>query len=160
MLKVVSNTTPFISLLKISKIELLRDIYGRIIIPKGVFEEIERGNNKTFYADLSKMGWIDIRKIKDKSPLKYLHDLDNGEAEVLVLANEIKADIVIIDEKLGREYAAHFNLNITGTIGILLKAKKLKLIKEIKPVLSEMTEKGIWLNNSLIEKILILAKEI
>ena len=102
MRKVVSNTTPIITLLSISKLDLLEEIYGRIIIPRGVFEEIECGKNKVFYTDLSHIEWIEIADIRDRKPLKYLNDLDKGEAEVIVLANEIEADLVIIDERLGR----------------------------------------------------------
>jgi uncharacterized protein len=51
MRKIVSNTTPIITLLTISKLELLRQIYGQIIIPKGVYEEIEQGKDKAFYTD-------------------------------------------------------------------------------------------------------------
>lgn len=160
MRKIISNTTPVIALLSISKLNLLKDIYGKVIIPKGVFEEIEEGKNKTYYTDLSVIDWIKIKSIKDKEPLKYIHDLDKGEAEVIVLANEINADLVIIDEKQGREYAKYFNLKLTGTIGILLKAKELGLIGKIKPLLYEITKNGIWLSKKFIDKILKIAKEI
>lgn len=58
MLKVVSNTTPIISLLKLSKLELLESLYKEIIIPFAVYEEIEAGKNKAYYQDLSKVNWI------------------------------------------------------------------------------------------------------
>ncbi len=159
MLKVVSNTTPIISLLAISKLELLKEMYGRIIIPRGVFDEIEQGRNKQFYEDLSAFDWIDIRKLQDTRSLKYITDLDKGEAEVIVLANEIEADLVIIDEKAGREYASYFGLKYTGTIGILLKAKQLGLVEKVSPLLSEMKENGIWLSQKFIDKIISLAGE-
>ncbi len=63
MLKVVSNTTPIISLLKIGKLQIFKDLYGEIFIPQEVFNEIEAGKNKEFYADLSKIEWINIEKI-------------------------------------------------------------------------------------------------
>jgi len=159
MRKIVSNTTPIITLLTISKLELLQQIYGKIIIPKGVYEEIEQGKEKPFYADLSKFDWIIIKSIKDREPIKYLRDLDKGEAEVIVLANEIKADLVIIDERLGREFAEYFNLKVTGTIGVLLKAKELGFIEKIKPLINQMIDSGIWLNKKLIDKILNIANE-
>jgi len=159
MRKVISNTTPIITLLTISKLDLLQKIYGKIIIPEGVYQEIEQGKEKSFYTNLSKIEWIEILTIKDMEPLKYLHDLDKGEAEVIVLANELKADLVIIDEKLGRQFAEYFNLKVTGTIGVLLKAKELGLINNIKPLINKMQENGIWLNNILINKILYLANE-
>jgi len=159
MRKIVSNTTPIITLLTISKLELLQQIYGQIFIPKGVYEEIEQGKDKQFYADLTKFEWITIKSIKDREPIKYLHDLDKGEAEVIVLANELKADLVIIDERLGREFAEYFNLKVTGTIGILLKAKELGFIEKIKPLINQMIDNGIWINKKLKDKILNIANE-
>ena len=85
--------------------------------------------------------------------------LNKGEAETIILANEIDADLVIIDEKLGRFHAKHANLKITGTLGILLKAKKQGMIKSIKPLLKELKEKGIWLNDNLVERVIKLADE-
>jgi predicted nucleic acid-binding protein len=63
MLKVVSNTTPIISLLKIDKLHILKDLYGEILIPQEVFNEIEAGKSKEFYVNLSKIDWITIEKI-------------------------------------------------------------------------------------------------
>jgi len=159
MRKIISNTTPIITLLTISKLELLRNIYGKIIIPEGVYQEIEEGKSKNFYKDLSKIDWIEIKSIADKEPLKYISDLDKGEAEVIVLANEINADLVIIDEKAGREYAEHFGIKLTGTIGILLKAKQLDLINKIEPLLKTMKENGIWLSQKFINHVLKIANE-
>ncbi len=159
MHKIISNTTPIITLLTISKLELLKELYGKIIIPQGVFEEIEEGKKKDYYTDLSAIDWIEIKSITDREPLKYISDLDKGEAEVIVLANELKADLLIIDEKAGREYANHFNLKLTGTIGVLLKSKELGLINKIKPLLHTMKENGIWLNHKFIDKVLKIANK-
>lgn len=138
MLKVVSNTTPIISLLKIGKLSILKELYNEIYVPKEVYNELEKGKNKEYYKDLSKIDWIKIREIMDEKPLSYFLDLDKGEAETIVLANEIEADLTIIDETLGRFQAKNANLKITGTLGILLKAKKDGHIQEIKPLLFEL----------------------
>jgi predicted nucleic acid-binding protein len=159
MLKIVSNTTPIISLLKIGKLRLLKDLYGEIFIPQGVYNEIEAGKNKEFYTDLSKIEWIKIEKIQNKKSLSYFLDLDNGEAEAIVLATEMEADLVIIDEALGRFHAKHAGLKITGTIGILLKAKQLGLATKLKPLLLELKSKSVWLSDSFMEEILELANE-
>lgn len=159
MLKVVSNTTPIISLLKIGKLELLQKLYGEILIPNEVFNEIESGKNKEFYTDLSKIKWIKIEKIKNKKSLIYFLDLDKGEAEAIILATEKEADLIILDETLGRFHAKHAGMRITGTIGVLLKAKKMGFIVELKPLLFELRAKSVWLSDSFIENALRLAKE-
>lgn len=159
MPKVVSNTTPILSLLKIDKLDLLKELYDEIIVPQAVFDEIEKGKHKAFYIDLEKIEWINIQRIQDKKSLTYLIDIDKGEAETIILANEIGADLVIIDETLGRFHAEHAGLKITGTLGILLRAKASGIVKQIKPLLYEMKEKGIWLSDNLIEQVLEIAKE-
>lgn len=87
MPKIVSNTTPLISLLKIGKLSILKDLYDRIIVSQEVYNEIEKGKQKEYYTDLSKIDWIEIRPIRDKKSLSYFLDLDKGEAETIILAN-------------------------------------------------------------------------
>ncbi len=159
MLKVVSNTTPIISLLKLNRLDLLKQLYKQIYIPNAVFNEIEAGKEKGFYKDLSSISWINIIEINDKISVKYFLDLDSGEAEAIVLATELKADLIIIDEKLGRFHAKHANLKVSGTIGILLKAKALGLIEELKPLLIELTDKNVWISEKLKREILEKAGE-
>lgn len=159
MPKIVSNTAPIISLLKINKLTVLKDLYGEVIIPHGVFNEIEAGKDKEYYTDLLKIEWIKVEKIKDEKSISYFLDLDKGEAETIILAVESGADLTILDETLGRYHAKRAELKVTGTLGILLKAKKSRYIIEIKPLLYELKNKGIWLSNDLIEKILLLAGE-
>lgn len=159
MRRIVSNTTPIISLLKIDKLNLLQKLYGEIIIPEEVYSEIEKGKSKGYYVDLLKIEWIKIMKIEESEALSYFIDLDKGEAETIILANEINADLVIIDESLGRFYAKHANLTVTGTLGILLKAKKKGYLKEIKPLLSELQNKGIWMSDKIINEVVKLSGE-
>jgi len=75
------------------------------------------------------------------------------------LANEIGADLIILDEKLGRFHAKHADLQVTGTIGILLKAKSTGLISAIKPLLQELIDKDVWISGTLMNEILQKANE-
>ncbi len=154
MLKVVSNTTPIISLLKLNLLDLLKQLYLQIYIPVAVYNEIEAGKTKEFFKDLSKIDWINIIEIQDKQAVKYFLDLDSGEAEAIVLATELNADLIILDEKLGRFHAKHADLKVTGTIGVLIKAKKAGLIKDLKPLLNELTDKEVWISEKLKREIL------
>jgi predicted nucleic acid-binding protein len=159
MPKIVSNTTPIISLLKIGKLQILKDLYETIFIPQEVYNEIEVGKDKKFYTNLSKIEWIKIEKIQNSKSLSYFLDLDKGEAEAIVLAAEIEADLIIMDEALGRFHAKHAGLKVTGTIGILLKAKQLGLVPELKPLLLELRYKAVWLSDNFMQEILKLANE-
>jgi predicted nucleic acid-binding protein len=159
MLKVISNTTPILSLLKIGKLDLLQKLYGEITIPEAVYSEIEVGKEKSYYVDLKSIAWINIEKIDTSETKLYLFDLDDGEAEVVILAREQNADLVILDEIIGRNYAKQLNLKLTGTLGILLKAKKKGFIDKILPLLNELTQKGSWINPKLMMQIVKIAGE-
>lgn len=159
MRKIISNTTPIISLLKINKLSLLKKLYGKIIVPFAVYQEIEEGKDKPYYTDLFSINWIEIKKIQNSKSREYIFDLDKGEAEVLILAKEIDADLAILDEIMGRRYAKQLGIVLSGTIGVLLKAKEKGYISSLKNILSELTEKGTWLNPKLISKVLEIAGE-
>lgn len=159
MRKVVVDTTPLLSLLKLNRLDLLHNLYGKVIIPHAVFEEIEAGKLFDFYEDLSNINWIEILRIQDENAVFALETLDAGEAETIALAIEINADLVVIDEKLGRYEAKKRGLRLTGTLGILLKAKEKGFISEIKPLLSKLTSQNRWISNQLIAQALLLANE-
>jgi len=160
MRKVVSNTTPILSLLKIGKLDILRELYGKILIPQAVYNEIETGKNKDYYTDINELDWMDIKPIESSSARLYLFDLDDGEAETIILAQEQNADLLIIDEKIGRRYASQIPIPVTGTIGVLLKAKTHGIITAVAPLLQELRDKSSWMNNGLFEKTLHLAGEL
>lgn len=159
MRKVISNTTPILSLLKINQLILLKELYGSLVVPSAVYYEIERGRDWPYYVDLSKIEWIEVREVQNQESLNYFFDLDRGEAEVLVLAKEIDAELVILDENLGRRYAKQLQLNLTGTIGVLLRSKRKGLVSSVKDLLLELKDKGVWLSPSLIDQVTKLAGE-
>lgn len=159
MPEIVSNTTPLFSLLIIGKLNLLKEIYGKISVPYAVFEELEQGKQKTYYQDISKIYWINTVNVKNRESNQLLTDLDKGEAEAIILAKELNADLLILDEKLGRDYAKNLNIKITGTLGVLLKAKEMGLIHSVRELLNILVDKGVWLTPKLIEKVIKLAGE-
>lgn len=160
MPKVVSNTTPIISLLKIDRLDILRHLYSMVYIPKAVYKEIESGKNKEFYKDLNKIDWIKIVDIQNPEAVKYFSDLDSGEAEAIVLATELNADLVLIDEKLGRYHAGNSELKISGTLGVLIKAKAKGVINDVKPLLDQLINSNVWIGKNLKKSILKAAGEL
>jgi hypothetical protein len=106
------------------------------------------------------LDWIKIQEVKDKTLFDYLlNDLDECEAAVIALAQELVADLLIIDEKLARKYAQLKGFTCVGTLSILLKAKEKGLIAHLKPLLAQMQTNGIWLAETLIAQILTQANE-
>lgn len=158
-MKIVSNTTPIISLASIGKLVLLKDLFNEIIIPEAVYDEI-RAKESYGYKEVESE-FIKIKPIKGKIYRDLLlNQLDWGEAETIMIAKEIKADLVIIDESLGYRIAKNSGLNVIRTLSILLKAKENGMIKEIKPLLDDMISRGRWYSNRVYEAFLSRAGEL
>ena len=159
MLKVVSNSSPLIHLAKIKKLDLLKEIFGKIFIPKAVYDECVVESFKEA-NEIKKSEWIIVKKIKNEDLKKALSIyLDDGEAEAITLAIEEKADLILLDDYDAREVARKYGLHITGVIGILLKAKYMKKIRRVKPYLEKLRGTGFWINDDLFLKILKEIKE-
>jgi len=156
---VVSDTSPISNLLQIGEINLLRQIFYKIIIPTEVFAEICQ--IKSHQKILVKQDWIETATLANtKLKNSLMADLDSGEAEAIALAVELKADYLLIDETKGRQIAASYGIKVTGIIGVLIKAKEEGLIIEVKPYLQKLVnDAGFWLNPKLIEKIMEIVKE-
>jgi uncharacterized protein len=157
-LKVVSNSGPLIALSKIQRIDILRKLFGEIFIPWQVHQEIS--NSKYSPVHLSE-NWIHICKLSAPIETMLAHELVEGEAASISLVKEIPADMLIIDERKGRMIARDFyKISITGTCGILLKAKKNLYIEKISPLLNTLKRKGYFISEVLTEEVLKAANEI
>jgi hypothetical protein len=103
---VVSDTSPITSLAKIKRLELLRTLYSSITIPSAVDSELRRGQ-------IVVPDWIRVQAAGDRALVTQLEtDLDPGEAEALAVALELRADLVLIDEKRGRDVARRLDLRL------------------------------------------------
>lgn len=157
---VVVNATPIISLALINQLELLKHLYGQVLTPPAVQAEVLAGGTSGVGQEqLQQATWVQLQLLQDPRRADLLSDLDRGEAEVIALAQEIKADLVIIDERLGRKHAKRLGLTLTGTLGVLLRAKERQLILEIKPFIEQLQQGGIRLGNDIIAETLKLAGE-
>ena len=119
---------------------ILKELYGSVIAPQRVYQEI--GALVTFGIDITLVrsaDWINVQTALDRTfVLTLLSELDTGEAEAIALAIELKADRLLIDERIGRSVARRYGLNITGLLGVLVAAKKNNLISELKPILDRL----------------------
>ena len=123
---VVSDTTPLISLLKIDRIDLLEKLFGQVLIPQAVFEELTADERFKLEADqISSKQFIIVKAVQNSesaSILKRATGLDQGESEAIVLTDELNADVLLMDEAKGRAVSSQMGLKIMGTIGILIAA--------------------------------------
>ena len=156
MPKVVSNSSPLIHLAKIGQLNLLKQIFKEIIVPEAVYKEcVIEGKGREDAKKIEKAEWINVAKIKNenlKSALMMV--LDEGEAEAITLALEESADLILLDDYEAREVARNYGLNITGVIGILIKARHAGKIGRLKEELKKLKETGFWLSDDLYTKIL------
>ena len=153
---VVSNTSPLISLLLIGKIEIFKRLFKKVLIPNEVYDEITLREQKTIVDNCIKKGWL----VKCKPPkLPVLHDLDKGEAFAISLALQYDKSLLIMDDRRGKELAESIGINVVGTIGILLFAKKAKLIKDIKGLMDQLIKSNRWISKDLYFKAIQLAGE-
>ena len=158
-MKVVANTTPLISLASIGKLELLKDIFGEIIIARAVYNEI-KAKQGYGYNEID-TGFIKVQNIKGIAYRDFLlNQLDLGETETIILAKELDADFVIIDENIAYKIAKSSELNVVRTLSILLRAKEKGFIPALKPLLDEMILKGRWYTQRVYKTILEQAEEI
>lgn len=159
---VVSDTSPFIALLNINQIYLLYTIFGKVIIPPIVKDELfENIYTRKSILDLIEKKHLQISNLKDRifyhSLIQYL---DSGESEAIALAVELNADLILIDEKKGRIVAEKNGLKVIGTLGILIEAKKRKLIPNLSDCIEELKIKiGFRLEETLIQKAKLIVGE-
>ena len=122
MRKVIANTTPLIALANIGQLEILHKIYGTITVPKAVFDEIILEPAKHMVGSAN---WIKVEEIQGQLQKDFFSArLHAGEVEVMILAREQEADLVIMDDDAAKKTAKFLGFNVIGTLGILIKAKK------------------------------------
>ena len=142
---IISDTSCLIALSKIEKLDLLKDLYLEIIITSEVYQE--------FGGSLP--DWFIIADVKDKQKQKDIEErLDKGEASSIALALEIDNTTLIIDEVKGRKIAQSMNIDIIGTIGVILLADKKGLISDVTGIILRLVNKGFRLSDNLINKII------
>ncbi len=157
---VVVNTTPIVALSLVGHLPLLARLYARVVIPLAVQAEVFAGGSRGIgVQELQDAHWIQRMPLYDPRRADLLTDLDRGEAEVLALAQELPADLVILDERLARRHARHLGLPLTGTLGVLLRAKQAQYIPALRPLITAIRQGGIWLSDPLVAEALRLAGE-
>jgi predicted nucleic acid-binding protein len=159
---VVSNTTPLIGLASIQRFELLRQLFGEVHLPQAVYDEAVLAGREAGGAkqEVSTAHWIRTVSVQDRLAVEVLLDeMDLGEAETIVLARELGADWVLMDEKKGRRKLEQLGLKKVGTLGILLKAKQVGLLAVIRPEVEQLHRHGFSISQNVIDEVLHQANE-
>lgn len=161
---VASDTSPISNLAIIGRLDLLRKQFYEVWIPSAVKSEVER-LSRPAAADLIRQalseGWIKPHSAHQGGVLPLLRcGLDRGEAEVIALATELRADLVLMDERIGRDAAQRAGLRVTGVLGVLLRAKRDGDVTLLKPVIEDLrTEARFFISARLEQDLLKSAGE-
>ncbi len=158
---VVVNSTPIIALASIQRLDLFKALYEVTYIPKAVFDEVMIKDNSQAQLELVKAReWIITKSISNNEAKKFFKvQLHEGEVEVMILGLEISADLLVIDDYMAREYAKYLDFKVTGSLGVLLRAKEKGIIPKIKPLMNDFIENGIYISDKLYYDILEIAEE-
>ena len=156
MSDVIGNATPLIAFARIGQLQLMRKVIGQLVIPNAVAEEVTNYRGSTAgKISLKEEPWIHVEELQSEEQMRLLlPTLDRGEAEVIALALERRAKLVLIDELTGRKVAESLQLKVTGSVGLLIQAKQLGELSAIKPLLEAMHEAGIYFSQRFINAVL------
>jgi predicted nucleic acid-binding protein len=165
MLVVISDTSPLFYLAALHRLHLLPQLYGRVIIPEEVWEEAVRGGRKkpdvaVILNEAVSQGWLSVQQVEPAFH-PALAGLDRGECAAILLARQSVDSLLLIDEKAGRLAAEQLGIKVTGTLGILLRAKEQGMILAIRPDLETLlSQTGFRISEALVKAALQLAGEL
>jgi predicted nucleic acid-binding protein len=138
---VLSDTSPVRALAHLGHLDWLALLFGQVILPPAVDAELRNPPAGLPAVDTQALPFIQVFAPGNQQRVQeLLADLDAGEAEALALAEEVHADLVLMDEQAGRALAGRCGFMVLGTLGILLRAKAQGLCSEVRPLLDRLQQ--------------------
>lgn len=142
---VISDTGPLSYLHRLQRLDILRQFYGRVIVPPAVVAELNVGLRLgRDLPDITTFPWIELRA-PSADALKGIEGLGGGETEGIAIARTMKNALLLLDDGQARRIATAFGLRISGTIGVLLVAKEKGIIESVRPELDRLESFGFRL---------------
>lgn len=160
---VISNTSPLTNLAAIDQFDVLRKLYGELLIAEAVWQELNAGGHAwPGCTEVAGANWITRRAVTNRPLVTALRErLDAGEAETIALAVEHPPAFVLMDETEGRHTAQHFSLKTVGVVGVLIEARTRGLIGPVGPLLERLRqEAGFYLSDRVIREARLSCGEI
>jgi predicted nucleic acid-binding protein len=159
---VVADTSVILNLCRVQHEHLLQQLFKRVLIPAEVAGEFARLTKiQKRFSGLVLPNWIEILPAPKSFPTEVIEaQLDIGESAAIALCLNQKADVLLIDEKVGREVATRLGVRTVGILGILVEARDQKLISSVKVLLDRLeSEANFWISSDLRLRVLQLAGE-
>lgn len=152
---VVSNATPLIALAWLEQLALLPRLFGAIHIPQAVQDELLYAPDAIGVDEFRSASWLLVTPVTNQLAVDLLLDqLDVGESEAIVLAHELQASLLLMDERRGRRRAVQGGLAIVGTLGILVEARQRDFVGPLKPMLTKLQHIPFYMSQSLMTRVL------
>jgi len=156
----IVNSSPIIFLSKAGLMDLLKLAGDEVFVPDAVVQEInQRGASDVSVRAIAAAEWLQVVDVPTPDPLIQAWDLGKGETAVLTHALHHAGMFAVIDDGLGRKCAETFEIPLYGTLGLVLKAKRLGMIAEARPVLHQLRKYGMYLKDATLEQALALIGE-
>ncbi len=160
-MKVVSDASPLINLAAIRQLDLLRRLYRRITVPTAVWDEVVgQGAGKPGAREVEEAQWIRPKAVRNRGSVELLlGELNLGEAEAIVLAQEVGADLLLLDEVRARRAAQRLEVAFIGLVGVLIEAAARGLVADLAGTLAALRDQaGFWLSDEVIAEALRLQR--
>lgn len=139
MPEVICDTSPIQYLHQLELLHILPALSEGVVIPPAVVDEVAVGRaSGVNLPDLKGLDWITVRRPASAAALPLVTDLGPGETEVLMLALESPEAVAVLDDALARQVAETLNLKLSGTLGLLIDAKRAGLISAVGPLLDQL----------------------
>lgn len=160
MPEVICNTSPLQYLHQIGQLELPPALVSRVVVPTAVAEELAEGRRRGLDLPVPEMlPWVELAVPANEQVVRLVADLGPGETEVLLLALEQTDPVVILDDALARRHAEMLGISLTGTLGILLDAKRRGLVPALIPLIDDLQRLGFRLSERTRHAVVRMARE-
>ena len=161
MAEAICDTSPLQYLHQIKHLDVLPSLATRVLVPPAVVDELQEGMRLGLdLPDVNTLDWVEVLRPAGASALPLVTDLGPGESEALALALEYREAVIVLDDRVARNVARTLGLKMTGTLGLLLDAKRAGRIEKVTPLLNELESLGFRLADHTRAAVMKLAGEV
>jgi predicted nucleic acid-binding protein len=161
-LNVVCDASTLIALARIGQLDILGCAGAQVMIPRAVYDEVVvKGVGKPGADEIRDAPWIETHEVADRNVVaRFRVILDAGESEAIALAQEVEADVIILDDEAARNTARAAGLRVVGLLAFLILAKEREIISHVRPLLDALNRQGFFIGDELYHHILRQADEL
>jgi len=152
---IIGDSSALVALATMDRLDLLEKIFGKIYVPKAVYDEVtisykpQSVKLKEFLADKVVSVELDISKM----------GLGQGELEAIALYKNMNSDFLLIDDRRAKKFARLNDVNVIGSLGVMILAKDSGLVESIRKDLEKLVSSSLFISQSLIDRVLMSVGE-